>query len=270
MFDEKTIAYNQLAFADPLDGWSIEELVSFPSGGPSHDLHGQLYYHLRAELEKFCVRITQGPEIWFGMTITNACDPHVTHGRENCDRVHISTCAMEPPPANVQSDPRYWGLPTMLRKYAGFLIHPSLNPHATLIAVFEQYYEEDRKAALTKRERQTIMPKLRDYGFIKPPSLDSPEGKAFKVQIYCAAKILAPFDELFDKYMAEKHFDNAAAFSGLELKQQNTVADKWPRRFTRAPDEEGAKEAFLQKLAEDTKAEERIVEFKRRSEVTMG
>ncbi|KAL8822864.1 MAG: hypothetical protein Q9191_006410 [Dirinaria sp. TL-2023a] len=268
---DTSFIYNQDGFAAPLDGWSIQDLMAFPSGGPRHDLHGQLYFFLRAEVEKFCARIKQGPKIEFIVTRTGACDPHFTHKVVGAcyDRIYISKWAMEPyHPANW-SAPRSWGLPRMLDEYGQLLKPRSVNPHATLIATFEQYHEKERKTALTKRERQQIMPKLRSYDYVRPASLETPQGLAFKTAIYFAGLLLAPFDELFDEYNAKHHFEAEAAFRGLEMKQQNTIVDKWPARFTKAPGEEGAKKVFRQKLAENAKYEERVVEFKR-SDPTTG
>ena len=263
MFAGPNSSYQQSVFAAPLDGWRIQELMAFPSGGPSQDLLGQLYFFLRAEVEKFCVRITQGPRINLHVTCCEARKPHFAVPPQRCDRIHISKSAMQPEYHAGPSLPRCWGLQTMLENYSPLLKPRSANKHATIIAVFEQFHERERQAPLTKREREGIVPKLREYGYVKPPSLETPEGKAFKHQVYFAGLMLAPFDELFDDYVTRHNFRSVAQIRGMKMKNHNTIVDKWPARFTKAPGEEGAEEAFRQKLGENAQYEERVAEFTR-------
>lgn len=42
--------------ADPLQGWTLTEVLQ-PSYGAKHDLYGQLYVHVKRELETFCKRL---------------------------------------------------------------------------------------------------------------------------------------------------------------------------------------------------------------------
>ncbi|KAL2257217.1 hypothetical protein VTK26DRAFT_505 [Humicola hyalothermophila] len=44
--------------ADPLNGWSAEEVEDRPSGLATADIYGKLYYHLRTVLRAFILRLS--------------------------------------------------------------------------------------------------------------------------------------------------------------------------------------------------------------------
>lgn len=59
--------------ADPLNGWSLREIESSPSGPASADIYGKLFYYLRAQIQEFLLRLSD-LEVCFRLFQVNAAD----------------------------------------------------------------------------------------------------------------------------------------------------------------------------------------------------
>lgn len=65
------------------------------------------------------------------------------------------------------------------------------------------------------------------------------------------------------RYMTLERFRHAAEASGMEIKQYNTVIEKWPLQLKRGPDQPGAQEELELLRSSGHKRSERYVEWKR-------
>lgn len=59
--------------ADPLNGWSLKEVEQCSSGPATADIYGKLFYHVRAVLRAFLVRLS-GLQVSFRLFQMDAAD----------------------------------------------------------------------------------------------------------------------------------------------------------------------------------------------------
>lgn len=251
--------FKLLSFEKPMDGWDVEEIVSCNNGrANSNDLCGQLYHHLYAKLTKFCTRIASGLEIRFHVSSLRPHEPPTKLLKGlcgGCDRIYLAAPV-------IHLDPRV--LKTLLVALSPYLQRQASNNFATIIALYEVDDDYTRTTTMTKKERKEIEPRLQQYGYLKP-SLTTPEGFAYKIQIYYAALILRQFDEYFDDWMTKNELGDIVAAVKLKIRGLHKVVDRWPRRFESAAADPGAQATFRYKLAEWAVFAERAVEFRSRN-----
>lgn len=66
--------------ADPLNGWSLEEVENTSSGPAAADIYGKLFYHVRTVLRAFLIRLS-GLQVSFQLFQLEASDlPHYLGG----------------------------------------------------------------------------------------------------------------------------------------------------------------------------------------------
>jgi hypothetical protein len=59
--------------ADPLHGWSLKEVEDSSSGPAAADIYGKLFYHVRAVLRPFLLRLS-GLQVTFRLFQVDAAD----------------------------------------------------------------------------------------------------------------------------------------------------------------------------------------------------
>ena len=59
--------------ADPLHGWSLKEVEDSSSGPATSDIYGKLFYHVRAVLQAFHLRLS-GLQVSFRLFQVDASD----------------------------------------------------------------------------------------------------------------------------------------------------------------------------------------------------
>lgn len=74
--------------ADPLYGWSSKEVEDSSSGPASADIYGKLFYHIRAVLRAFLLRLS-GLPVSFRLFQVDASDlpNHLEDG--SCSRIEV-------------------------------------------------------------------------------------------------------------------------------------------------------------------------------------
>lgn len=74
--------------ADPLNGWSAKEVENTSSGPATADIYGKLFYHLRAVLRAFLLRLP-GLQVSFRLFQVEACDLLDYLGTESFSRIEV-------------------------------------------------------------------------------------------------------------------------------------------------------------------------------------
>ncbi|KAL8672315.1 MAG: hypothetical protein Q9224_007585, partial [Gallowayella concinna] len=133
LFNENDSTWLQSDSASPLEGWSMQSILSTPNlqRTAKNDLNGLLYFHVRSTIECFCNRL-QNP-VSKTKTILYCVDagflPKLL-STEICttgfDRIEVSNIA----------DEAYLGLRKTLATFVPLLKKQSINPHATLLTLF--------------------------------------------------------------------------------------------------------------------------------------
>ncbi|KAL2022832.1 hypothetical protein VTK56DRAFT_4363 [Thermocarpiscus australiensis] len=239
--------------ADPLHGWSLKEVEDCSSGPATADIYGKLFYHVRAVLRVFGVRLS-GLQVTFRLFQMDASDVanHLESG--SFDRIEVS---------NI-SDGCYLGIHRTIAVMVPLLQDPLANPHATLITLFmnavdENMTDEDRIADMAPHSPTTR--RLLKYLPLKgmPTNEFDPE----LIKFGFARDIVATHDHVFDRFVKDFKFSEAAQFVGATMKEKHTVIEKWPFRLKLRPGQPGAQEEFNRLLAGGVSGKERYVEWKR-------
>ncbi|KAK4237717.1 hypothetical protein C8A03DRAFT_44438 [Achaetomium macrosporum] len=253
-FFQDTDAWPMYDNADPLNGWSLQEVRDYPSGPATADIYGKLFYYLRAVLRAFAVRLSSLQVAFrlFQMDASDLATDHLESG--SFDRIEVS---------NI-SDGGYLGIHRTLAVMVPLLQSPLANPHATLITLFmnavdENMTDADRIADMARHSPATK--RLLKYLPLKgmPNSQSDPE----LIKFIFARDSVATHDHIFDRVVKNFKFAEAAQFLGAAMKEKHTIIEKWRFRLKLRPGQPGAQEEFDRLLAGGVSGKERYVEWKR-------
>ncbi|KAF4438482.1 hypothetical protein F53441_12776 [Fusarium austroafricanum] len=111
--------------ADPLAGWSAKDVEATPIGHATSDIYGKLFYHIKYTIKSFLERISN---LSLAIRLLNVDARHLpAHlGPERFDRIDVSNL----------TDRIYLGIRPTLEVMSPLLQSRSVNPHATLLALF--------------------------------------------------------------------------------------------------------------------------------------
>lgn len=229
------------------------------------DLNGLLYFHVRAEIERFCRQVQSAS---FKTSFTHYCVdaavlPQILNVPVPClgfDRIEVSNIV----------DQAYLGLNKTLSTFGPLIKAPSVNPHAALITLFLNACEiADRmmgnRDAIAENHAQ--IDRIMKYIHIDPRdlrrALASPTSPEW-LKLMSARDLVRDYDKIFDWYMMHMNFTSAANAAGLVMREPNTIIDPWPMRLKKVPGEQGAAEEFNKLLASSSSGAERYVEWVRK------
>ncbi|KAL8811818.1 MAG: hypothetical protein Q9200_001490 [Gallowayella weberi] len=141
LFDERDSTWLQSDSANPLDGWSMQSILSTPNQQRTakNDLNALLYFHVRSTIERFCDRLQDSVSTTrvicycVDATFLPKLLPNETC-RAGFDRIEVSNIA----------DEAYLGLRKTLATFAPLLKKKSKNPHAALLTLFSQRLRDRR------------------------------------------------------------------------------------------------------------------------------
>ncbi|KAI8397342.1 hypothetical protein FOFC_20614 [Fusarium oxysporum] len=120
--------------ANPLNGWSANEVETTPSGLVTSNIYGKLFYYVRSMLKAFMKRITN-LVMTFQLFQLDASDLAAHLGNETFDLI-------EP---------------------------PSINPHATLITLFTNVVDENMTNAYQRADATVQSPSTKRLLKFLPP-----------------------------------------------------------------------------------------------------
>ncbi|TVY43017.1 hypothetical protein LOCC1_G004360 [Lachnellula occidentalis] len=239
--------------AEPLEGWPMEKVIlSTPPA--KKDVYGCLYLHIQDVLLRFLQRI-EGLTVSFQLFCVDAMDlPDILHncgvGEHSFDRIEVSNIA----------DSGYLGPVKTLGTFSALLKQPSQNPHATLITLFLNAVEEVSTRADSVTNMVQEMDRLKRYLPLDMQLLQrhnhmhNAEFLAFS----CAKILVRDFDTLFQRYVDKWKLKYLGNMVGMEMKEENTVVDKWPLRLR----ENATQEQFDLLHASGHQGMERYVEWR--------
>ncbi|RMZ42089.1 hypothetical protein AFCA_006832 [Aspergillus flavus] len=224
--------------ADPLQGWTLTEVLQ-PSYGAKHDLYGQLYVHVKRELETFCKRLhTLNLNVsLFKKDAMDLPDTLATlRDKETFyDRIELANIA----------DLGYLGPPKTLALFGPLLKSKKENPKATLIMLFlnatrEMSTPKDQVACMFR-----AMETLQRFLPMRPRQGD-PTNKynAEFLNQMNAMDLFTDNDTLFERLVENARFRDMGRPLGLEMKTENSIVAKWPMRLGGNPTQHEFEMAF--------------------------
>ncbi|RLL98932.1 hypothetical protein CFD26_107683 [Aspergillus turcosus] len=239
--------------ADPLHGWSSEEVADTSSGPATADIYGKLFFYIRGMLQSFLGRLPSLKLSFEVFQVDAACLPD--HLENNSfSRIEVS---------NI-SDAAWLGIHHTLSLMVPLLQTPLENPHATLITLFmnavdETLTDEDKIQGMTAHSPITkrLLKYLPPQG--RPTSPYAPE----LIKLNLGRDLVRTYDHIFDRYSRTFKFSETAELLGAAMKETHTIIDKWPYRLKLRPGQPGAQEEFDRRFSGGTSGKERYVEWKR-------
>ncbi|KAI9679628.1 MAG: hypothetical protein M1829_001590 [Trizodia sp. TS-e1964] len=236
--------------ANPLNGWPSKEVEDTSSGAAKADIYGKLFYHVRAVLRAFLLRLS-GLQVSFRLLQSDASELYQHVESDSFNRIEVS---------NI-SDEGYLGMHRTLYWMVPLLQAPRANPHATLITLCMNTVAEN----LTRQDEMSLnsLIKRRVFQYLPPKRKTPGEYDPEIIKVVFAQDSVATFDHIFDRVVKEMNFDEAAQCLGAAAKEKHTVIEKWPFRLKLRPGQPGAQEEFDRNLRGGVSGKERYMEWKR-------
>ncbi|RDW81293.1 uncharacterized protein DSM5745_04850 [Aspergillus mulundensis] len=250
--------------ADPLNGWSADDVCITSSGPATADLYGKLHFHLREELRKFLTRLST-LNVSFILLQTDACSLRNNLKEDVYDRVD-RLIFVRTQVSNI-SDLGFLGIPKTLYYTMPLLRSPRNNPHATLItkfmnAVDEILHDPSKKPDLASQKRAAAE-RISQYLPLDEHALRSLPGALQKYAL--GLTMLTHYDNAFNCYAEYYQLQSAADQTNAVRKEPHTIVDKWPTRLKLQPGQPGAQEEFDRHILRSVRGTLRYVEWQRRT-----
>ncbi|KAF7175088.1 hypothetical protein CNMCM7691_006492 [Aspergillus felis] len=221
--------------ADPLHGWSLDEVSATSTGPATTDIYGKLFFYIRGMLRSFLGRL---PSLKLSFELFQLDAARLPDHLENnsFSRIEVS---------NI-SDAGWLGIHYTLSLMVPLLQTPLENPHASLITLFMNAVDE----TLTDEDRiQDLTP-------------HSPTTKRL-IKFNFGRDLVRTYDHIFDRCSKKLNFREATDLLGAAMKETHTINDKWPFRLKLRPGQAGAQEEFDRCITGGVSGKERYVEWKR-------
>ncbi|KAH8790926.1 hypothetical protein F5882DRAFT_427554 [Hyaloscypha sp. PMI_1271] len=214
--------------ASPLEVWPIKEIMATVPVTKNH-LHGRLYYLVKSTL------------------------------RAVLQQYHRPTDQISTLVSNIV-DQRYLGTEKTLPVFTPLLKQKSQTPYVAILSLYLNAVHETKDSSMA-----TIAAEFRrvlDYF----PSVDlsvlsnsNPVNNCKMVKVAEARTLVRYFNALFSEHAEEQGFGSIGKAIGLQVRDKNTIVEKWPLRLKSG----ASKENFNILLSSDHIAGEKHVEWER-------
>ncbi|KAF5669175.1 hypothetical protein FCIRC_9338 [Fusarium circinatum] len=240
-------------FADPVMGWSLQEVDKTPYGFATSDIYGKLFYHIRSMLEKFMARMSKSTiGLQFFQVDVEALPEYLDVSFDGSfDRIDAS---------NI-SDWHFLGVHRTVELLAPLLRAPSVNPHATLITLFmnmvlEYSTEEDAFEGAKALSGRVVK-------YLPPPRVTGRGIEPFTVMGTYALGRVQKYDDIFERFVKKARLLYMPLIAGAEMKDTHTIIEKWPYRLKLDPQSEGGQEEFDRLITNGQTSKELYLEWQR-------
>ncbi|GAW19318.1 hypothetical protein ANO14919_088040 [Xylariales sp. No.14919] len=244
--------------ADPADGWPTKSFLEFPTGPAKNDVYGKLHYYLKHLFKKFHGRIRSLP-IELNLSCFDLEYLPLCLTEKYFDRIQVSDVC----------DQGQDGVDLTLRTFGPLLQPVSVNPHATLITLFQDaiasmtislgvgpHFAEDPFTAFPREITGLIMMQMPE---IKRELESVNHWRTGVIKIIHGQRLMYEVEGIFKSHMLWCRFEHLAANARLEMKTTNTIISPWPMRF--GIREHGSRD-FALLFSSNHTGQERYVEWK--------
>ena len=238
----------QMDSADPLDGWSIDEVrhLKEPCSRPANDSYGHLYLYLWEQF-LFFHRQCQQKSVNLIITAVDMQSLGEVVPSLRFDRIDVSNVV----------DATYLGVGRTLRAVRPFL--RSTNKCAVVVSLFMNtigIIGQYRKHTVMKNALKQVQ------RYLPLKTLPSGEYDPEILRQMAAADRFLPFDEWFGEYCKQFRVYEDARAEGFEPRTPHTIIKPWPMRFTPQGKKGQDEENFKKLLGSSCTGAERYVEWR--------
>ncbi|KAL8375616.1 hypothetical protein RB595_006946 [Gaeumannomyces hyphopodioides] len=257
--------------ADPFAGWSLPSVLDSQKGPARQDAYGALYEYVFDRGREFHGQLASR-NVSFELYCTDARLLKSLIPNKKFDRIETSNIC----------DAGHMGIESTLDTLGPMLKDSHVNEKATIVTLFVNAVPEMAASlhpALEIQEAHELCEKVAPY--LEKPTLANPRASimsmasmadamasmedaitAFTVRSIVARNMARDMDMFFAAYMKRLRFDNVGITRGVEMKEKNTIVEKWPMRFGfNGPTSKGKKDLALALSAHHV-GHERYVEWK--------
>ncbi|KAL6815499.1 hypothetical protein GGI42DRAFT_362844 [Trichoderma sp. SZMC 28013] len=209
----EAINYLYTEFASPLAAWGVLDVNKTPWVA-ENDLYGKLYCFLRGVIGNFLDCLGQNRMTLSLVNVSVQALPHHL-GSRKYDRIEVSNvCGREE-----------LSIRDTFQLFSGHLVDPTDNPHATLMTWFVNGAKEPNDG----RGHGQMLASTPQLMYLYK-TFDAKAAANNKYKFFTLVEIPRRVDDYFTEYMEMREFELHARESGMEMKSENTIVDKWPAR----------------------------------------
>ncbi|TLS21936.1 uncharacterized protein PpBr36_09426 [Pyricularia pennisetigena] len=262
-FFYKKDIWPMLDSADPFAGWPLPTVLDCCKGPAKEDAYGALYEYV-LDCTGACHDQMTKRKTSFELYCTDARLLDGLIGNKKFDRIDLSNIC----------DRGFVGIENTLKVVGPMLKDTAANDKATILGLFmnavpemERLHDDDLE---DRAEASGHMRKV--IGYMDMPfntTMSSAMSKQsintmalLTIKISSAIQTACDMDGAFAAYMEICQFDNVTLMGGFEIKEKNTLVDKWPMRFHFGGVTTRAKRDFARLLSSHHIGIERYVEWK--------
>ncbi|EJT69198.1 hypothetical protein GGTG_13307 [Gaeumannomyces tritici R3-111a-1] len=250
--------------SDPLSGWSLPDVLDSQRGPARKDAYGALYEYIFNRGREFHGQLAFR-KISFELCCTDVRLLKDMIPNKKFDRIEASNIC----------DTGYLGIESTLDAVSPMLKTPEVNDKATILMVFLNAVEEVVISLGPTSDDEKVFEKVMEY-MDKPAQFSSlapltsmmaavslrDEALNFTIRSMAAKDTARDIDMIFDAYMKRFRFDDVGVTRGVQMKEKNTIVEKWPMRFYFNGPTAKAKKEFAWLLSSHHIGHERYVEWK--------
>ncbi|KAL8367047.1 hypothetical protein RB599_010961 [Gaeumannomyces hyphopodioides] len=262
-FQEKDV-WPMMDSSDPLAGWSLPDVLDSQRGPARKDAYGALYEYIFNRGREFHGQLAFR-KISFELCCTDVRLLKDMIPNKKFDRIEASNIC----------DTGYLGIESTLDAVSPMLKTPEVNDKATILMVFLNAVEEVVMSLGPTSDDEKVFEKVMEY-MDKPAQFSSlapftsmmaavslrDEALNFTIRSMAAKDSARDIDMIFDAYMKRFRFDDVGVTRGVQMKEKNTIVEKWPMRFYFNGPTAKAKKEFARLLSSHHIGHERYVEWK--------
>ncbi|KAF4339369.1 hypothetical protein FBEOM_6783 [Fusarium beomiforme] len=238
--------------ACPLDGWSLNEVEMASNGMATSDIFGKLFSYFCSVLKSFLTRISN-LEFTFRLFQQDAVDLPKHLENASFDRIEVSNA----------SDAAYLGIPRTIILMAPLLRPPTENPRATLITLFMNAITEHKIIEDDFADLRTPSPTMeRLFKYLPVTRLPLSDHDSLTTKQTFGIDLVRNYDYIVDRFANRLQFNRYPECMQAELKDQNTIIERWLTKPKLQLGQDGAQEEFYRLLASAT-GKEFYLEWKR-------
>ncbi|TVY46805.1 hypothetical protein LOCC1_G003170, partial [Lachnellula occidentalis] len=182
----------------------------------SGDWYGKLYIYIHNMMKRFLDRLQKTR---IGLVLYNVDARELPQLLEHNKYARLEV-------ANI-CDGAYIGIRNTLSLLSPLLQSPQQNPHATFITLFINAVKEAVKWEHSTNESPNMQFLGKYLPF--PRSLDPNDADTYR--IWDARDLALDVDKYFSRYMEFCNFEQISVDLGVQMKESNTIAEKWPTQL---------------------------------------
>ncbi|KAJ6096555.1 hypothetical protein N7486_007301 [Penicillium sp. IBT 16267x] len=221
---------------EPVQGWSPQVVDGTCIGNAQNDIYGKLFFHLRWLLSNSLSRMS---------TLNNSF--HILNISPLDLSNHLKGTVFDRIDTSFLADSHWLGMKGTIRDFAHLLPPKQAKPHATMICPLENipFAVNERNQALAIPPKDSPGHKrLCRFAPLALSHLTGDDNDPKMIKLLTARVLVACYEPVFKLFAEKKSFRWHGLINGVEIKQNNTIVDKWPNGLKIPFGEQGDEHEF--------------------------